>query len=99
VTFAPVEVRLNDMKTTAPSLSPETEAAVLAHQGHPITASGAQGLYVVLRSEVYDAMLGLTSDEESETLAAIRRGIAQLDAGQSRPASEFFEELRRKYES
>ncbi len=35
-------------------------------------------------------------DEDAETLAAIRRGLADADAGRMRPAEEFFAEWRRE---
>ena len=99
MTFDTTNAKMDrSMNTSGPLLSLEAEQAVIARQGLPVTASGQQGEYIVMRSDVYDAMLGISPDEESETIAAIRRATAQLDAGQSRPAREFFEELRRKYE-
>jgi predicted transcriptional regulator len=63
---------------------------------------GSSGTYVVMRADVYDAMLGL-GDESVEaieaTLAAVRQGIADVEAGRTRDADEFLDELARKYES
>jgi hypothetical protein len=80
-------------------LTPEHEAAVAAGQGAPVFFDGSNGQYVVMRTDVYDAMLGLGDDELAATLAAVRRGIADVAGGRTQDAEEFFEELARKYES
>jgi len=36
--------------------------------------------------------------ERMEAIAGIRRGLEQLQRGESRPAEEFFAEMRRKYD-
>ncbi len=64
-------------------IGPETEFLLQQHGG-PLTNPGQQGDYVVMRTDVYNAMLGLSEDEEAETLASIRRGLADLDAGRVR---------------
>ena len=80
-------------------LTPEHEAAVAAGQGGPVYFDGSSGKYVVMRTDVYDAMLGLGDDSLEATLAAVRQGIADVDAGRTQDAEEFFDELARKYES
>ncbi len=80
-------------------LTPEHEATIAAGQGGPVSFDGSQGKYVVMRTEVYDAMLGLGDDTAAATLAAVREGIADVDAGRTQDAEEFFDELARKYES
>ena len=39
-----------------------------------------------------------TDLKENQVVAAIRKGLEQVKAGKTRPAREFMEELRRKYE-
>jgi predicted transcriptional regulator len=80
-------------------LTPEHEAAVEAGQGGPVFFGGSQSQYVVMRSDVYDAMLGIGDDTEAATLEAVRRGLADVQAGRTQDADEFFDELARKYES
>lgn len=76
-------------------LTPETELLLQQHGG-PLAVCGTQGDYVVMRSDVYVAMLGLASDEEAETLAAVRRGLADVEAGRVRELDEVFDELNNR---
>lgn len=80
-------------------LTPEHEAAIAAGQGGPVYFDGSQGSYVVMRSDIYDAMLGLGDESMAATLAAVHQGIADVEAGLIQEADEFFDELKRKYES
>jgi hypothetical protein len=80
-------------------LTPEHEATVAAGQGGPVYFDGSQGTYVVMRSEVYDAMLGLGDESLAAKLAAVRQGIADVEAGLTQDADEFFGDLARRYES
>lgn len=80
-------------------LSPEHEAFVAAGQGGPVYFDGTGGKYVVMRTDVYDAMLGVGDESLAATLAAVREGIADVAAGRSQDADEFFDKLARKYES
>ena len=80
-------------------LTPEHEATIVAGQGGPVYFDGSQGKYVVMRTEVYDAMLGLGDDSLEATLAAVRQGLADVDAGRAQDAEVFFAELARRYES
>lgn len=68
------------------------------HDG-PLSIAGAHGDYVVMRTDVYENMLGLTDDDESATLAAVRRGLADLEAGRTQPLDEAMKGLRSRYES
>ncbi len=76
------------------SLSPEAEALIALHGG-PVTVPGAKGDYVVMRPDVYAAMLGLSDDDEAETLAAVRRGLDDLAAGRTQDLEDAFDELDR----
>jgi hypothetical protein len=80
-------------------LSPEHEATIAAGQGGPVYFDGSHGTYVVMRSDVYDAMLGLGDESLAEKLAAVKRGIADVEAGLTQEVDEYFDELKRKYES
>ncbi len=59
--------------------------------------TGHQGNYVVMRSDVYVAMLGLEADEEAETLASVRRGIADVEAGRTHDIDAAFKALASRY--
>jgi hypothetical protein len=80
-------------------LTPEHEATIAAGQGGPVYFGGSQGSYVVMRSDIYDAMLGIGDESLAETLTAVRQGIADVEAGRTQDAGAFFDELARKYES
>lgn len=80
------------MDHSATSLTPSTEA-LLAQHGGPLTVPGQHGQYVVMRSDVYEAMLGMADDEDADTLAAVLRGIADLNAGRVQDLEVAFDEL------
>lgn len=82
------------MSTSNNALAPETEALLIQHGG-PLAVPGERGEYVVMRADVYQAMLGVSDDDEAETLAAVRRGIADLRAGRTFGLDEVFDELDR----
>lgn len=73
-------------------IAPETEALLQDHGG-PLAISGQRGEYVLMRSDIYDAMLGLSDSEEAETLASISRGLADMEAGRTQDLDEVFDEL------
>ena len=73
-------------------IAPETEA-LLQHHGGPLAIAGQQGEYVLMRSDIYVAMLGLGDSDEAETLASVRRGLADMEAGRTQDLDEVFDEL------
>jgi len=86
------------MDASQPPIAPETEALLQQHGG-PLVVPGEQGRYVVMRSDVYDAMLGISTDDEAETIASVRRGLADLEAGKTRDLDDVFDDLERRYDS
>ena len=79
-------------------LTPEHEAAVNAGHGGPVAFDGTSGKYVVMRTDIYEAMLGIGDDSAAATLAAVKRGLADVEADRTCDAEQFFEELAQKYE-
>jgi hypothetical protein len=73
-------------------IAPETEA-LLQHHGGPLAVSGERGEYVLMRSDIYVAMLGLVEGDEADTLASVRRGLADMEAGRTQDLDEVFNEL------
>lgn len=73
-------------------ITPETEALVQQHGG-PLAICGQQGQYILMRSDVYVAMLGMDVDEESATLSSIRRGLADMESGRTQDLDDAFDEL------
>ena len=65
----------------------------MQHYGGPLAICGQQGEYVLMRSDVYVAMLGLSDADEAETLASVRRGLADLEAGRTQDLDDVFDEL------
>jgi hypothetical protein len=86
------------METPLSPFTPETESLLQQHGG-PLSLAGEHGKYVVMRSDVYDAMLGIVADEEAETLASIRRGLADVQAGRTHDAEAAFKRLSSRYDS
>jgi hypothetical protein len=89
---------LKRMENLHHAITPETEQ-VLQQSGGPLQIAGQQGNYVVMRLDVYDAMLGISDDEDAETLASVRRGLADVDAGRTHDANEAFDRLESRYAS
>lgn len=80
------------MQVPLQPITPETEA-LLQHHGGPLAIAGQQGEYVLMRSDIYVAMLGLSDRDEAETLASVRRGLADMEAGRTQDLDEVFDEL------
>ena len=86
------------MEMSQQPIAPETEALLQQHGG-PLAVCGQQGEYVMMRSDVYLAMLGLGEEDEAETLASVRRGLADMDAGRTQDLDEAFNELDSRHGS
>jgi hypothetical protein len=84
------------MSESESPLAPETEDAVQTNGG-PLKVDGQRGEYVVMTMRVFDAMLGIGEDEEAETIASVRRGIADVAAGRSQEIGEAFDQLEVRY--
>ena len=80
------------------NLSPQVEAS-LQTNGGPLEVTGQQGQYIVMRLDVYNALLGLGDDDEAETLASARRGLADVDAGRTQSIDQVFARLQSRYAS
>jgi hypothetical protein len=88
------------MNAEQPHLAPDTEAAVEATHGGPLSLVGQKSQYVIMRMDVYRELMGVGSDEQfAASVAAIREGLADVRAGRTRPAREFLEELGRQHEA
>ena len=87
------------METSSQFLPPEIEAAVEARHGGPLELAGQHGKYVVMNAEVYGGVLEATPDELADSVAAIKRSLAQAAAGQTRDADEAFDDLEARYGS
>jgi hypothetical protein len=88
------------METSPQSLPPGIEAAVAQQHGVPVTVGGQHGSYVVMDADVYSGrMAERTTAEYADSIAAIKRSLAQAAAGQVEDAQQFFDELERTYES
>jgi hypothetical protein len=88
------------MEANQPLLPLEIEAAVAQHHGGPVSIVGQHGSYVVMNADVYSGrMAETTAAEHADSIAAIKRSLAQAVAGQLEDAERFFEELEQKYEN
>jgi hypothetical protein len=73
-------------------IGPEAESLLQQHGG-PLILPGQKGEYIVMRADVYDAMLGIESDDKAETIASVRRGLADMEAGRMRDLDDVFGDL------
>jgi hypothetical protein len=88
------------MDTTNPHLPLSIEAAVVQQHGGPVAIPGAHGTYVVMNADVYGGqMVQATTEEHSDSIAAIQRSLAQAALGELEEAERFFRELEQQYES
>jgi hypothetical protein len=87
------------MEITSQFLPPEIEAAVEAQHGGPESVPGQHGKYVVINVDVYGGVLEATAEELADSVAAIKRSLAQATAGQTRDADEALGELEARYAS
>jgi PHD/YefM family antitoxin component YafN of YafNO toxin-antitoxin module len=87
------------MEASFQFLPPEIEAAVEAQHGGPVSVSGQHGKYVVMNADVYGGVLEATAEELSDSVAAIKRSLAQAAAGQTRDVDVALGELEARYGS
>ena len=80
------------MEHIAPAINPTAESLLQQHGG-PLLLGGQAGSYVAMTSDVYSAMLGLPKTEAAESLAAVRRGLADASAGRVQTLDEAFDEI------
>jgi hypothetical protein len=88
------------METGNSHLPLDIEAVVVQQHGGPISVHGAHGTYVVMNVDVYGSqMTQATAEEHADSIAAIKRSLAQAAAGELEDADEFFAQLEQKYET
>jgi hypothetical protein len=85
------------MEKDAQYLPPEIEAAVEQNNGGPVSVTGRHGQYVVMNADLYGGVLKATPGEFADSVAAIKRSLAQSAAGPLRDVNEFFDELDARY--
>jgi predicted transcriptional regulator len=74
-------------------LTEEQQRAVRANRGF-LHVEGGDSQYVVMSMAVFREMMGVGTDEElAESLRAIDRGLADVDAGRTRPYRDVLKEL------
>ncbi len=82
------------------NLPDELRNAVSARPLAPLEIIDEQSqveLTVVMPMQVYREMMGVGTDaEHADSLAAIHEGLADVDAGRTVPADQFFRDLDRK---
>jgi hypothetical protein len=78
-------------------LTDEQRHAVDQHHGF-LEVEGGEATYVVMSMQAFREMMGVGSDAEYRaSVTAIRQGLADVEAGRTRPIADFFEDLDRKY--
>lgn len=87
------------METNFQFLPPEIEAAVEAQHGGPVSVPGQHGRYIIMNADVYGGALEATAEEMTDSVAAIKRSLAQAAAGQTRDIDEALGELEARYGS
>ena len=80
-----------------PQLTEQQRQAIDQHRGFIEVESGGD-TYVLMSMPMYRDMMGVGSETEyQESLNAIREGIADVEAGRTRPVADFFSEFDRKH--
>jgi len=81
-----------------PKLSSDLQQAV--QKNHGFTEAEAGGVkFVVMSMDYYRDIMGVGSDETLQnSLRAIDEGIADVEAGQIKPAGKFFAEFDKKHD-
>jgi hypothetical protein len=87
------------MEVNQPFLPAEIEAAVEAQHGGPVSVPGQHGKYVVMDIDVYGGALKASPEELADSVAAIKRSLAQAAAGQVRDIDHVFDDLETRYGS
>lgn len=78
-------------------LTDEQRRAVDEHRGF-LEVEGGESVYVVMSMQAYREMMGVGSEAEYRaSLEAIREGLADIDAGRTRPLDDFFQDLDRRH--
>ena len=76
-----------------PKLTSDIEQAVEKNHGF-MQVDGLRASYIVMSIAAYREMMGVGSDEElSASLKAIDEGLADIDAGRTRPFRDVLAEL------
>jgi hypothetical protein len=79
-----------------PRLSTELEAAVLENSG-VLRVPGERDSYVVMTLQAYRDIAGVGTEAElAESLGAVAEGLADIEAGRTRPYQDVLAELRRR---
>lgn len=78
-------------------LTNEQQQAVDQHHGF-LEVEGGGTVYVLMSMQVFREMMGVGTEAEYQTsIEAIREGLADVDAGRTRPINDFFQDLDRKH--
>jgi hypothetical protein len=78
-------------------LSSDIEQAVQQHHGC-LQVKGQQSAYIVMSIEIFRDMMGVGTDEElAVSLEAVEQGLADVEAGRTRPVDAFFGEFDERH--
>lgn len=76
-----------------PKLSGDIEQAVIQHHGW-MEVEGKETKFIIMSMDAYCDMMGVESEEEMRaTLKAIKKGLADIHAGRTRPFRDVLAEL------
>jgi PHD/YefM family antitoxin component YafN of YafNO toxin-antitoxin module len=79
-------------------LTEDQRQAVDQHHGF-LEVEGGGAAYVVMSMQVFREMMGIGSEASYQaSLAAIREGLADVEAGRTQPIDDFFQDLTRKHD-
>jgi hypothetical protein len=77
-------------------LTEQQRQAVEQHGFLELESAGSA--YVLMSMQVYRDMMGVGSEAEYQaSLAAVREGLADVEAGRTQPAEDFFREFDRRH--
>lgn len=80
-----------------PKLTEDQLRALSESQGF-LKIEGDGDTYIVMTMQIYRDMMGVGTDEEFQaSLRAVEEGLADVEAGRTKPMAQVFEDLDQKY--
>jgi hypothetical protein len=80
-----------------PLLTDQQRTAVEQHNGF-LELESAGDAYVLMSMQVFRDMMGVGSDSDYQaSLAAVREGLADVEAGRTRPMEDFFRDFDQRH--
>ena len=82
----------------APKLTDEQRQALDLQHGGPVSVEADDGTYILMSIDAYRSMMGVGSDADFDaSIAALRAGMQDIQAGRTRPIRDALDDLAARY--